>query len=83
ARLPHPAEPPNLPGLSAREVEVLRLLARGRSNAEIARDLVVSDATAKTHVSHVLAKLGVRDRVHAVIRAYESGLVRPGEAAAP
>jgi DNA-binding NarL/FixJ family response regulator len=57
---------------------VLRLLGRGLSNAEIGRDLFVSDATAKTHVSNVLAKLGLRDRVHAVIFAYESGLMRPG-----
>jgi DNA-binding NarL/FixJ family response regulator len=64
--------------LSPREVEVLRLLARGLSNAEIARELFVSDATAKTHVSNVLAKLQLRDRVQAVIFAYESGVLPRG-----
>jgi len=79
AQSPAPVEPQELASLSPRELEVLRHLARGRSNAEIARELFVSDATAKTHVSNILAKLGLRDRIQAVIYAYESGLVRPGD----
>jgi DNA-binding NarL/FixJ family response regulator len=80
-RPPMRERPAALADLTLRELEVLRLLARGLSNGEIARELVLGDATVKTHVARIFAKLGLHDRAQAVVLAYESGLVQPGAGA--
>jgi DNA-binding NarL/FixJ family response regulator len=72
--------PAGLDELTPREIDVLRLVARGLSNAEIAQELIIGEATVKTHVERILAKLEVRDRTQAVVAAYETGLVEPGTA---
>jgi DNA-binding NarL/FixJ family response regulator len=75
---PGSARPARLDRLTDRELDVLRLVARGRSNSEIAAELFLSETTVKTHLTHVFTKLGLRDRAQAVVVAYESGLVEPG-----
>jgi DNA-binding NarL/FixJ family response regulator len=74
-----PDSVPGLDELTDREQEILRLIARGLSNAEIASQLVLSEHTVKTHVTHLLQKLGLRDRTQVVVLAYEAGIVRPGD----
>jgi DNA-binding NarL/FixJ family response regulator len=73
-RIPQPAPPKQLDDLTERELDVFRLIARGLSNAEIGRELYISDTTVKTHITHILQKLDLRDRVQAVVLAYETGL---------
>jgi DNA-binding NarL/FixJ family response regulator len=80
-RPPHREQPAALADLTPRELEVLRLLARGLSNPDIARELFLGDATVKTHVARIFSKLDLHDRAQAVVLAYESGLVQPGAAA--
>jgi len=76
--LPQPTAPQGLDELTERELEVFRLIARGLSNAEIGQQLFISDTTVKTHITHILSKLGLRDRVQAVVLAHESGLFDDG-----
>jgi DNA-binding NarL/FixJ family response regulator len=79
----HTQDTPGLDQLTDREHEVLRLVARGWSNGEIAAHLYLGEATVKTHVGRVLMKLGLRDRVQAVVLAYEAGVITPGEDSVP
>ena len=75
ARIPRPAPPSEFDELTARELDVFRLIAAGRSNAEIGRALSITDTTVKTHITHILQKLDLRDRVQLVVLAYRAGLV--------
>ena len=76
-RIPRPSQPSGLDQLTARERDVLRLVAQGLSNAEIGQELYIGETTVKTHVTHVLQKLHLRDRVQAVVLAYQTGLLEP------
>ena len=78
-RISHPAPPKELADLTERELDVFRLIARGLSNAEIGQELFISDTTVKTHITHILQKLNLRDRVQAVVLAYERGLFDGGD----
>jgi DNA-binding NarL/FixJ family response regulator len=78
-RISHPEPPRELAELTDRELDVLRLIARGLSNAEIGQELFISDATVKTHITHILQKLNLRDRVQAVVLAHETGLFATDE----